>query len=102
MTTSKTPTQSTAAGRGARRRGPRTTATSLLNTVRCRRGLALFRARASQIWPVSADGYRVPSQSGSGIYRVSLKPGAEHCTCPDYERHAHRNKRVAGSFFCKL
>lgn len=78
-----------------------TTATSLLNAIRCRRGLALFKARATQIWPVSTDGYRVPSQSGSGVYRVSLAPGAEHCTCPDYARHAHHNRRLAGSFFCK-
>lgn len=111
--TAQAPTRDKAAGRHARRstprispetspqKWPRTTATSLLNTVRCRRGLAIFRAKRDQIWPVSAHEYRVPSQSGPGIYSVSLEPGAEHCSCPDYKYHAHHNRRVAGSFFCK-
>lgn len=78
-----------------------TSVTSVLNSVRCRRGLALFRERADRIWPVSAHGYRVPSQSGSGVYSVCLQPGAEHCTCPDYARHARHNRRQPASFFCK-
>jgi hypothetical protein len=104
--TAPAPTRNKAAGRHDRRSSPRvsprSTATSLLNTVRCRRGLAIFREKRDHIWPVSAHGYRVPSQSGSGVYSVSLEPGSEHCTCPDYEYHAHHNKRVASSFFCKL
>jgi hypothetical protein len=50
---------------------------------------------------VARDGYRVPSQAGPGIYRVSLRPGTEHCTCPDYTHHGHHNNREPGTFFCK-
>lgn len=86
----------------AARRHPTATAdTSSVNKVRCRRGLILFRERAAEIWRVGPDAYRVPSQADGGIYRVSLKPGEEHCTCPDYAHHGSRPGTEPGGFYCK-
>src|SRR5439155_25485402 len=34
---------------------------------------------------LDGGGWLVPSQSGSGTYRVVTWPGAGSCTCPDYE-----------------
>lgn len=74
---------------------------AVLNRVRCQRGRALFRARAAEIWRVGADTYRVPSQSGGGIYHVCLGSGAEHCTCPDFARYGRRTDIEPGDFACK-
>lgn len=82
-------------------RSPKHAAESDLNTARSKRGLALYKSHAPHIWAVESESYRVPSQNGAGIYQVRLKPGAEHCTCPDYARHGSRNRREPGSFFCK-
>jgi transposase len=36
----------------------------------------------------------VPSQSGNGTYRVTLKPGADACTCEDFQLRAQPCKHV--------
>lgn len=75
-----------------------------LNRARCRRGRSLFRARAPHIWRVGSYTYRVPSQAAGGIYNVCLKPGSEHCTCPDFARYGANHGRLEaepGDFACK-
>lgn len=71
------------------------------NRIRCRRGRALFRARRAEIRRVTDHEYRVPSQNDGGIYRVSLEPGKEDCTCPDFGRYGRRADVAAGDFYCK-
>ena len=36
----------------------------------------------------------VPSQSGKGTYRVTLKPGADSCTCDDFTLHLKPCKHI--------
>lgn len=72
-----------------------------LNQIRCRRGRALFRARRAEIWRVTGHEYRVPSQNDGGIYKVSLEPGFEDCTCPDFARYGRRAEVEPGEFYCK-
>src|SRR5438445_3672727 len=55
------------------------------------KGLELA-ARARIVWDGGA--WLVPSQSGAGTYRVISWPGAESCTCPDYELRQQPCKHV--------
>ena len=38
-------------------------------------------------------GYKVPSQSGNGVYLVNLEHGP-YCTCPDFEKRVRACKHV--------
>ena len=38
--------------------------------------------------------WNVPSQSGSGNYRVYDDPVSPFCTCPDFEKHQARCKHI--------
>lgn len=78
-------------------RAPASIDTTALNRVRCRRGRDLFAARSADIWRVGPYAFRVPSQSGGGFYTVSLEPGSERCSCPDYARY----RQAPGDFHCK-
>jgi transposase len=49
-------------------------------------------ARAKIVW---ADGaWSVPSQTGGGTYRVVTRPGAESCTCEDFQLRQQPCKHV--------
>ncbi len=52
---------------------------------------ALAIAATTQLRP-SADGWRVPSQSGAGSYNVD--PDAGSCSCPDHETRAVECKHI--------
>src|SRR5690242_13610986 len=57
-------------------------------------------ARAQIVW--DGDAWSVPSQSGGGTYRVVTWPGAEFCTCEDFQlrqqpcKHVVAARRVEG------
>ena len=57
---------------------------------RRQRGLAI-----AALVPTKPDrfGYKVPSQSGNGVYLVNLEHGA-YCTCPDFEKNEQPCKHV--------
>ena len=57
---------------------------------RQRRGIAI--ATLTKI-EQTRIGYKVPSQSGNGIYVVSLDD-EPFCTCPDFEKRPERCKHV--------
>lgn len=50
---------------------------------------------------VGEHDFRVPSQNAGGLYNVCLKPGAEHCSCPDFARYGSRAEVEPGEFYCK-
>ena len=56
------------------------------------RGLAIAFVAHTHIRPTKF-GYKVPSQSGNGVYLVSLEDGP-YCTCPDFEKRGLRCKHV--------
>ena len=57
---------------------------------RRQRGLAI-----AALVPIKPDkfGYKVPSQSGNGVYLVNLEHGP-YCTCPDFEKNEQPCKHV--------
>ena len=57
---------------------------------RRQRGLAI-----AALIPIKPDkfGYKVPSQSGNGVYLVNLEHGP-YCTCPDFEKNEQPCKHV--------
>ena len=59
-------------------------------TGRRQRGLAI-----AALVPIKPDrfGFKVPSQSGNGVYLVNLEHGP-YCTCPDFEKNEHPCKHV--------
>src|SRR5437660_817199 len=49
-------------------------------------------ARAKIVW--TGEAWSVPSQSGNQPYRVSVWPGAESCTCDDFQLRQAACKHV--------
>ena len=56
------------------------------------RGLAIAILAQDHIRP-DKFGYKVPSQSGNGVYLVNLEDGP-YCTCPDFEKRNSACKHV--------
>ena len=56
------------------------------------RGLAIVALDQTHIRP-DKYGYKVPSQSGNGVYLVNLDDGP-YCTCPDFEKRGLACKHV--------
>ena len=56
------------------------------------RGLAIAALEHGHIRP-DKFGYKVPSQSGNGVYLVNLDDGP-YCTCPDFEKRGLACKHV--------
>jgi hypothetical protein len=54
-------------------------------------------ARMRITWEDGA--WSVPSSTGSGKYRVVLKPDGNACTCPDFELHAKDCKHILAARF---
>ncbi len=59
---------------------------------RQQRGLAIAILAQEHIRP-DKFGYKVPSQSGNGVYLVNLEDGP-YCTCPDFEKRNAACKHV--------
>ena len=59
---------------------------------RQQRGLAIAILAQAHIRP-DKFGYKVPSQSGNGVYLVNLEDGP-YCTCPDFEKHQQPCKHI--------
>ena len=56
------------------------------------RGLAIAIMSQEHIRP-DRFGYKVPSQSGNGVYLVNVGHGP-YCTCPDFEKRSVACKHV--------
>jgi transposase len=62
---------------------------------RVERGLAIATG-PGQIEEIAPNVWSVPSQSGRGVYLVSLQRGVWRCICPDYTAHSFQCKHIVG------
>ena len=60
---------------------------------RRQRGIAIALLHQHNIMP-DRYGYKVPSQSGRGVYLVNLEPGLLYCDCADFQERQQPCKHV--------